>query len=194
MNTAAKMSSQKKIAHKLCLCCSVCDCFRNISLVLHVLSCSMVFPNIQYLTFDLKSKPSSTPIWNIMFKSICFRQQFQSLYVMLLSFPPTQPLYVVTVCGGVFTATDCSSAEVRKWNVENPEKGKHVWLHSLLCFSECWNGNPLTRPPRQWLFLERAQLGPHALFMRRIHIHLSTSGPPRLNRCGTNIPRSKIQL
>lgn len=122
-----------------------------------------------------------------------FRQQFQSLYVMLLSFHP-HPFYVLTICGKVFTATDCGLAEVRKWNVENPKKGKHVWLHGLLCFSECWNGNPLTRPPRQWLFLERAQLGPHALFMRWIHIHLSTSGPPQLNRCATNIPRSKIQL
>lgn len=82
----------------------------------------MVFPNIQYLTCDLKSKPS--PIWNIMFKSICFRQQFQSLYVTLLSFHP-QPFHVVTVCGGVFTATDCSLAEVRKWNVENLKQGKH---------------------------------------------------------------------
>lgn len=112
----------------------VCDCFQNISLISYFFSCQMVFPNIQYLTFDLKSKQSSTPIWNIMFKSICFRQQFQSLYVMLLSFHP-HPFYIVTVCGEVFTATDCGLAEVQKWNVENPKKGKHVWLHGLLCFS-----------------------------------------------------------
>lgn len=42
----------------------------------------MNFPNFPYLTSDLRSKPSSTPMWNIMFKSICCRQQFQSLYVM----------------------------------------------------------------------------------------------------------------
>ncbi len=150
----------------------------------------MNFPNFPYLTSDLRSKPSSTPMWNIMFKSICCRQQFQSLYVMVLSFHP-QPFYAVTICGVVF---HCSLGEVWKWNVEKPKKGKHGWLHGFLCFSVCWNGNPLSHPPRQWLFLERAQLGPHALFMRWIHIHLSTSGPPQLNRCGTYIPRSKIQL
>ncbi len=150
----------------------------------------MNFPNFPYLTFDLRSKPSSTPIWNIMFKSICCRQQLQSVMwcYWVSTHNPCMPwLYAEGSLIVAWVRYENGTWRIRK--MENTVDSM------VFCASQCAEmETPLSHPPRQWLFLERAHLGPHALFMRWIHIHLSTSVPPQLNRCGTNIPRSKIQF